>query len=69
MRLKLTRGLLAANLEVKSKAPNGVTFTVKGKNAHEGPISGNVSFGRPCAIYIYMCRLYAAKDKWKTMNS
>ncbi|KAL4889042.1 eukaryotic porin/Tom40 [Aspergillus ambiguus] len=32
----------AANLEVKSKAPNGVTFTVKGKSAHEGPISGNL---------------------------
>ncbi|EAU34611.1 outer mitochondrial membrane protein porin [Aspergillus terreus NIH2624] len=33
---------LLANLEVKSKAPNGVTFTVKGKSAHEGPISGNL---------------------------
>ncbi|TQB69702.1 Mitochondrial porin [Monascus purpureus] len=32
----------AANLEVKSKAPNGVTFSVKGKNAHEGPISGSL---------------------------
>lgn len=33
---------LPANLEVKSKAPNGVTFTVKGKSAHEGPIAGQV---------------------------
>lgn len=33
---------LLANLEVKSKAPNGVTFTVKGKSAHEGPIAGQV---------------------------
>ncbi|KAJ9498342.1 Mitochondrial porin [Exophiala xenobiotica] len=33
----------AANLEVKSKAPNGVTFNVKGKSAHDGPISGSVS--------------------------
>ncbi|KAB8239845.1 porin [Aspergillus alliaceus] len=33
----------AASLEVKSKAPNGVTFNVKGKNAHEGPIAGSVS--------------------------
>ncbi|KGQ00881.1 hypothetical protein PAAG_12424 [Paracoccidioides lutzii Pb01] len=32
----------AANLEVKSKAPNGVTFHVKGKSAHEGPISGSL---------------------------
>ncbi|KAJ5610322.1 Porin eukaryotic type [Penicillium lagena] len=31
-----------ANLEVKSKAPNGVTFTVKGKSAHEGPIAGQL---------------------------
>ncbi len=33
----------AASLEVKSKAPNGVTFNVKGKSAHEGPIAGSVS--------------------------
>ncbi|KAL9052057.1 MAG: hypothetical protein Q9162_005628 [Coniocarpon cinnabarinum] len=32
----------AANLEVKSKAPNGVSFTVKGKSAHEGPLSGSL---------------------------
>ncbi|KMU87206.1 hypothetical protein CIHG_04650 [Coccidioides immitis H538.4] len=32
----------AASLEVKSKAPNGVTFNVKGKSAHEGPISGSL---------------------------
>lgn len=32
-----------ANLEVKSKAPNGVNYTVKGKSAHDGPISGSVS--------------------------
>ncbi|WEW55491.1 Mitochondrial porin [Emydomyces testavorans] len=31
-----------ASLEVKSKAPNGVTFNVKGKSAHEGPISGSM---------------------------
>lgn len=35
-----------ANLEVKSKAPNGVTFTVKGKSAHEGPIAGQVRLCR-----------------------
>ncbi|KPI43105.1 Mitochondrial outer membrane protein porin [Cyphellophora attinorum] len=32
----------AANLEIKSKAPNGVAFNVKGKSAHDGPISGSV---------------------------
>ncbi|RMD44844.1 hypothetical protein DV735_g401, partial [Chaetothyriales sp. CBS 134920] len=32
----------AASLEVKSKAPNGVVFNVKGKSAHDGPISGSV---------------------------
>lgn len=32
-----------ANLEVKSKAPNGVAFTVKGKSDHKaGAISGQV---------------------------
>jgi len=32
----------AAALEVKSKAPNGVNFTAKGRSAHEGPITGSV---------------------------
>lgn len=32
----------AANLEVKSKAPNGVSFNVKGKSAHEGSTSGSI---------------------------
>ena len=41
--LKLTGFLFIASLEVKSKAPNGVTFDVKGKSAHEGPIAGSVS--------------------------
>jgi len=32
-----------ANLEVKSKAPNGVAFTVKGKNEHKtGAIAGQI---------------------------
>lgn len=34
--------LTAASIEVKSKAPNGVSFNVKGKSAHEGPISGSL---------------------------
>ena len=33
----------AANLDIKSKAPNGVSFNVKGKSAHEGSTSGSVS--------------------------
>lgn len=32
----------AAALEVKSKAPNGVNFTAKGRSAHEGPITGSL---------------------------
>lgn len=33
----------SANLEVKSKAPNGVAFTVKGKSAHkDGAIGGQI---------------------------
>jgi len=33
----------AANLEIKSKAPNGVNYTVKGKSAHDKPLVGSVS--------------------------
>ncbi|MCJ1260913.1 Mitochondrial porin [Lobaria immixta] len=32
----------ATNIDVKSKAPNGVTFNVKGKSANEGSTSGHV---------------------------
>ncbi|MCJ1340104.1 hypothetical protein MMC09_005398 [Bachmanniomyces sp. S44760] len=32
----------AATLEVKSKAPNGVSFKVNGKSAHEGKTSGQI---------------------------
>ncbi|KAL8959561.1 MAG: hypothetical protein Q9193_003599 [Seirophora villosa] len=32
----------AANIEVKSKAPNGVSFTTKGKSSHEGSSSGSI---------------------------
>ncbi|KAI9828998.1 MAG: hypothetical protein M1832_000021 [Thelocarpon impressellum] len=34
--------LAASTLEVKSKAPNGVSFNVKGKSAHEGPTGGQI---------------------------
>ncbi|KAI9680599.1 MAG: Voltage-dependent anion-selective channel protein 1 [Caeruleum heppii] len=32
----------AATLEVKSKAPNGVSFNVKGRSAHDGPTGGQI---------------------------
>ncbi|KAL9102791.1 MAG: hypothetical protein Q9163_002109 [Psora crenata] len=32
----------ATKIDVKSKAPNGVAFNVKGLSAHEGPTSGSV---------------------------
>lgn len=34
--------MCAGNLEVKSKAPNGINFNVKGKSSHEGSTSGSV---------------------------
>ncbi|CAO1600842.1 MAG: hypothetical protein LQ349_005639 [Xanthoria aureola] len=34
--------IAAANLEVKSKAPNGVIFNVKGKSSHEGSTTGSI---------------------------
>ena len=34
---------LTANLDIKSKAPNGVTFNVKGRATHEGKNAGGVS--------------------------
>jgi hypothetical protein len=43
LNVKLTD--IAANLEVKSKAPNGVAFTVKGKSDHKtGAIAGQVPY-------------------------
>ena len=41
-RVSETDNVKLANLEVKSKAPNGVTFSVKGKGSHEGTIGGLV---------------------------
>ena len=34
------------NIEVKSTAPNGVTFNVKGKSTHESATSGSVPYSR-----------------------
>jgi voltage-dependent anion channel protein 2 len=34
--------LSVASLEIKTKAPNGVAFTVKGKSNNQGPLSGSL---------------------------
>jgi len=54
----------AANLEVKSKAPNGVTFTVKGKSAHEGPIGGSLE-----AKYVDAPTGLTLTQAWTTANA
>jgi len=54
----------AANLEVKSKAPNGVTFNVKGKSAHDGPISGSLE-----GKYVDKATGLTLTQTWTTSNS
>lgn len=54
----------AANLEVKSKAPNGVSFTVKGKSAHEGPIAGQLE-----AKYVDAPTGLTLTQAWTTANA
>ncbi|KIW67612.1 hypothetical protein PV04_06850 [Phialophora macrospora] len=54
----------AANLEVKSKAPNGVVFNVKGKSAHDGPISGSIE-----GKYTDKATGLALTQTWTTSNS
>ena len=50
-----------ANLEVKSKAPNGVSFNVKGKSTHEGHTGGQVNYpSKPSPssdIYVHWANL------------
>lgn len=46
----------AAALEVKSKAPNGVNFNVKGRSAHDGPITGSVG-------------IYIVKEKFRIIHA
>lgn len=53
-----------ANLEVKSKAPNGVTFTVKGKSSHEGPIAGSLE-----AKYVDAPNGLTLTQAWTTANA
>ncbi|KAI9814998.1 MAG: Mitochondrial porin [Pycnora praestabilis] len=54
----------AATLEVKSKAPNGVSFNVKGKSAHEGSTAGSIE-----AKYSDLPSGLALTQAWTTSNS
>lgn len=57
--------LAAGNLEVKTKAPNGVAFTVKGKSAqNQGPISGSLE-----AKYADKSTGVTLTQGWTTSNS
>lgn len=56
--------LSKAALEVKSKAPNGVAFTSKGKLGHDGPISGNVE-----GKYADKATGLTLTQSWTTANS
>lgn len=54
----------AAALEVKSKAPNGVNFNVKGRSAHDGPITGSIEgkyTDKPAGLTV--------TQTWTTTNS
>ncbi|EZF22395.1 hypothetical protein H112_04826 [Trichophyton rubrum D6] len=53
-----------ASLEVKSKAPNGVTFNVKGKSAHEGSIAGSLE-----AKYVDAPSGLTLTQMWTTGNA
>lgn len=53
----------ATNIEVKSKAPNGVSFNVKGKSAHEGSTSGSIE-----AKYADVPTGLALTQTWTTTN-
>ncbi|KAI4179988.1 MAG: hypothetical protein LQ348_005273, partial [Seirophora lacunosa] len=49
-----------ANIEVKSKAPNGVSFTTKGKSSHEGSSSGSIEgkyVDAPSGMHNSSCRM------------
>lgn len=54
----MTNSFNLANLEVKSKAPNGVNYTVKGKSAHEGPLTGSVSLRNQSFLWIYQTLIH-----------
>ncbi|KAL9038180.1 MAG: hypothetical protein Q9214_005388, partial [Letrouitia sp. 1 TL-2023] len=52
------------NLEVKSKAPNGVSFNVKGKSAHEGSTSGSIE-----GKYVDAASGLSLTQTWATTNT
>lgn len=54
----------AATLEVKSKAPNGVTFNVKGRQPHDGSISGSIE-----GKYVDKPTGLTLTQSWSTSNS
>ncbi|CAF9931981.1 MAG: Mitochondrial porin [Heterodermia speciosa] len=53
----------AASLDIKSKAPNGVTFNVKGKASHEGKNAGNIE-----AKYADTLSGLTVTQGWSTAN-
>ncbi|OKL59077.1 Mitochondrial outer membrane protein porin [Talaromyces atroroseus] len=53
-----------ASIEVKSNAPNGVTFTVKGKSTHDGPIGGSLE-----AKYVDKPIGLTLTQAWTTANA
>ncbi|KAL1994345.1 hypothetical protein VTN49DRAFT_3014 [Thermomyces lanuginosus] len=53
-----------ASLEVKSVAPNNVTFTVKGKSSHEGTTAGSLE-----AKYVDAPNGLSVTQGWTTSNS
>ncbi|KAL8780598.1 MAG: hypothetical protein Q9213_006395 [Squamulea squamosa] len=52
-----------ANLEVKSKAPNGVNFNVKGKSSHEGSTTGSIE-----GKYVNAPAGFTVTQAWTTAN-
>jgi hypothetical protein len=58
----------SASLEVKSKAPNGVTFNVKGKSAHDGPIAGSVRLAHSLKYCCFM-KLHADIPSSSRLNT
>lgn len=54
----------AGQLEIKSKAPNGVTFNVKGKSTHEGVTGGAIE-----AKYTDVPTGLTLTQAWTTANS
>ncbi|KAI9801435.1 MAG: Mitochondrial porin [Phylliscum demangeonii] len=55
---------LKTTLELKSKAPNGVTFSVKGKSTHEGHTGGQID-----AKYVDAPSGLTITQAWTTTNS